>query len=377
MSTEQVWGHKLSRRQLFKFSAGLGLAAIAPELTVNARTQYLEKTRLASPPLLLPSIENESLIYGTHPHNNDHEYIWETEAHLGSPPQIANFFLYEIGDDQPELFSSMTYVANNGILPKLSWGYEGTLFNKHHFDPSPFIRLIDRCKALDYPILFRPFYEMNSSWARKWWPSCDSPDAFKLGWGRLIELITSRKAFNLLPIFSPNDSVSGYPFNEYYPGNDQVFGVGLDSYNKYSYNPFDIRHYTHPNLSPRAMLGPDIKSLQQLTQFSKPILLTEINSSLDHGKGAWVQGSIEFAAQAGVVGWTIFEWNKAGIAVDEIAWATWFYKDLVQALSRELKKSLYRPKLSPTLENTYQLVEHLQTTTLQNKVSFKTLLQTV
>jgi mannan endo-1,4-beta-mannosidase len=80
-------------------------------------------------------------------------------------------------------------------------------------------------KAFNFPIIFRPFHEMNGDWF--WWgSSCCTTDEYKAMYRLTVNYIRRAGLRNILYAWSP-DAISGL---EFYPGDDYVDILGMDIY---------------------------------------------------------------------------------------------------------------------------------------------------
>lgn len=124
-------------------------------------------------------------------------------------------------------------------------------------------------KELGFPIVFRPFHEMNGNWF--WWGSDNCTPAEYIKLFRLtVDYLRSKKVNNLLYAWSVNVD----PAFEYYPGDDYVDILGLDSY--------------EPGIAPWNMDNKLVKSLQKLTDYAdstnKIAALTETGCRKENGQ---------------------------------------------------------------------------------------------
>lgn len=82
-------------------------------------------------------------------------------------------------------------------------------------------------KELGFPLLFRPFHEMNGSWF--WWGNHSdalTPAVYKKLFSLTVDYLREKEVNNVLYVWSP-DSEAAF---EYYPGDDYVDVLGLDMY---------------------------------------------------------------------------------------------------------------------------------------------------
>lgn len=80
-------------------------------------------------------------------------------------------------------------------------------------------------KALNHPLTFRPFHEMNGNWF--WW-GCDncSPEEYIKLYQLTVNYIRAQGVDNVLFVWSPDKKAR----MDYYPGDDYVDILGLDIY---------------------------------------------------------------------------------------------------------------------------------------------------
>ena len=104
-------------------------------------------------------------------------------------------------------------------------------------------------KELQFPIIFRPFHEMNGEWF--WWgrDNC-TPNEYKELYRLTIDYIREKGVNNLLYAWSPDKTAS----MEYYPGDDYADILGIDIY-----EPGIMPYSTHEIM---------INSLTKLTDYA-------------------------------------------------------------------------------------------------------------
>lgn len=78
---------------------------------------------------------------------------------------------------------------------------------------------------LQFPIVFRPFHEMNGNWF--WWGSRlkGGPDTYRRAYQILVEYLSARSEY-ILFCWSPDKALA----SEYYPGDAYVDIIGMDGY---------------------------------------------------------------------------------------------------------------------------------------------------
>lgn len=82
-------------------------------------------------------------------------------------------------------------------------------------------------EELGFPVLFRPFHEMNGGWF--WWGSHSeafTPEKYKQLYQLTVDYLREKEIDNVLYVWAPT---SGYVF-QYYPGDEYVDVLGLDMY---------------------------------------------------------------------------------------------------------------------------------------------------
>ncbi len=97
-----------------------------------------------------------------------------------------------------------------------------------------FDRVIDIVKRFDFPIIFRPFHEMNGSWF--WWHA-NNPARYVELWKLTVNYFNKHGSHNIIWCWSPNYSSRDYW--TYYPGDEWVDVLGLDAYEVGSSVPID------------------------------------------------------------------------------------------------------------------------------------------
>lgn len=322
---------RLTRRRFLKLAlAGAGLA-LAPELVTQLHNLNVRFER-SRRPKLLDTISPASVAFGSSPHYNSLEFLSRTGEAIGKQPHWVNLFAAgnrPLARD-PQLLPEIRAAQNRGLRFILSWGMGIKFVNA--------AVLAEDLAVIEEPFYFRPWYEMNGVWTQDWYGQF-TPGEFVSHWWQLRETFA-----RVLPqakfIFSPNATNVAPAFVEYFPGADYVDAVGLDVYHKYSYSPFNLRHYLFSDLSPEETLGPDIATIQDLAP-QIPWLITEINASVEFGRARWLAEAVAYAVSAGAKAWLTFDWNKAQAAWDEYDWAIINHPELVQALRHELGRDYY------------------------------------
>ena len=105
-------------------------------------------------------------------------------------------------------------------------------------------------RELGFPLVFRPFHEMNGSWF--WWGKrwCTT-DEYKAIYRLTVDYLRNAGIKNLLFAWSP-DAISGM---EFYPGDDYVDILGMDIY--------------EPGIDPQKSTAKMLKGLGVLTDYAE------------------------------------------------------------------------------------------------------------
>jgi mannan endo-1,4-beta-mannosidase len=162
-------------------------------------------------------------------------------------------------------------------------------------------------RELGFPLVFRPFHEMNGNWF--WWGTDNcTPEEYQKLFRITVDYLRKNKINNLLIAWSVNVDVSF----EHYPGNDYVDILGLDSY--------------EPGIEPWNPMEKFIASLGQLTDYAakhqKVAALTETGCRKENGKFRYSDKYPKF--------WTehILEPILADVKAKRIVWMlSWYNAD--------------------------------------------------
>ncbi len=131
-------------------------------------------------------------------------------------------------------------------------------------------------------ILLRLGHEMNDPYRYPWGPQNNSAVEYIAGWKHVKEIFKEEGATNVLWIWSPHPAY-GY-FKEFYPGDDQVDYVGINTLN----------YGTVASWSKWWQLD-DIfgKYYGELSAFNKPMMLTELGSLATGGsRSEWFANAL-------------------------------------------------------------------------------------
>jgi mannan endo-1,4-beta-mannosidase len=201
-------------------------------------------------------------ITGSHPAFIESDFMWYSQSDSFKIRDIeAMKQAYERGSvlgycwHLRGMNSHSFYAREKGISLSDSLLVKNILADKHR-DSNPslnwFLTQMDSLvipvfKELKFPLIFRPFHEMNGEWF--WW-GCDNctPDEYKQLYRLTVDYLRQKGVDNLLYAWSPDKQA----LFEYYPGDDYVDVLGLDIYEP------GIMHYsTHEAMiaNLRTMVG--------------------------------------------------------------------------------------------------------------------------
>ncbi len=136
-------------------------------------------------------------------------------------------------------------------------------------------------KALNAPILLRPFHEMNGDWYS--WAVAGKEQAHINAWRHMVTIFREEGATNVKWVWCPNERYAGDagPYAGYYPGDAYVDYLGLDGYN-----------WAASNGSPWLTFDDIYRdSYDEITALSPtlPVMLGEYGSHTAPGdKAAWI-----------------------------------------------------------------------------------------
>lgn len=352
---------KLSRRDFLQ-AAGVSAATatIYPGIFIGILEAFSaghtlmssEERRLLQPPRLLTDVQNNSIICGSHPHQNSLKIALESAEVLRRKPQILGFFAktYRPFSADPELLATINNTAEAGILPLISWGEKIPTANQD------IELLIDQLKEIKCPFLLRPWFEMQGSWARgkDGWYGNFTDQEFIYNW-QIMRVEFKQKLPNAYFVFSPNSTDIADSFEKLFPHPDYVDVIGLDAYNKHSPSLFDPRHYLCPNLRPEQVFGPDIATCQRIAP-NTPWMLTELGS-IDTPN--FTRDAIDYAIRAGAAAWMTFEWNKRHLSWNEADWQVSSNPLLVDQLRQELSQDHYFRNQCDGIDAVYETLHKL------------------
>ncbi|HEX5527690.1 MAG TPA: glycosyl hydrolase [Solirubrobacterales bacterium] len=159
-------------------------------------------------------------------------------------------------------------------------------------------------KAWGHPFLFAPWWEMNGNWYA--WGR--SPD-FIAAWRHFHDLVVAQGATNVTWTWDVNSIWSDPESKElgkYYPGDEYVDWLGLDSYN-WGRNPVQPDRWT----TPEQTLSPTLKILGEVAP-GKPVAIVE-DASTEYGgnKADWIREMLTsyLPHHPEIKAYLWFEWN--------------------------------------------------------------------
>jgi hypothetical protein len=245
-------------------------------------------------------------------------------------PGVVNYFL--TGTDQCEynrLCLNIDWCMANGIVPMVSWG--PSTKNIFGGDERTYLSQLADTFAQKGPVLFRPYYEQNLMHCFPWnAPHTGSKDFIQI-WKNAYTLMKEWSPDTKI-VFSANTTgLEALPIDARFPGSEYVDMTGLDAYNKYNPNLFQIGHYIQPDLTPRDLIGPDLFTLMKLAPDKPPPIITELNIQRDE-RSAWLKEALQYSYACGVRLVNFFQWDKTGQGIGETDWS--FHEDTATEMRR-------------------------------------------
>ena len=181
-----------------------------------------------------PTTSDVKDVVGDHPgvHGSDFHFLIDKDPHERVAHTIAAKTAYESGamvtfdfhwlgkyggtHDWQEQDGDILYnvVHNDDSNGDVTWFYESL---------DKVLRIVNQ--DLRFPIVFRPFHEMNGNWF--WWGSKlkGGPETYRRAYQLLVEYLSERTEY-ILYAWSPDKALA----LEYYPGDEYVDIVGVDGY---------------------------------------------------------------------------------------------------------------------------------------------------
>lgn len=213
-----------------------------------------------------------------------------TLAPAGTAPRWVLFFR-DLGANRGFPLGAVEAAHARGLTPIISleltiWGRGGDYLqaiNDGQYDDW-FRAWGTGAAAWGRPVLMRFGFEMNGDWFG--WGQ--RPEAFVAAWRRAHRLISDTGADQVQWLWSPNvlygEQTLETGFTPYYPGPAYVDLVGLDGYN------FGDHHSQwHSWQSYGDVFGP---SIDAITTFPHPLLISEIGCADDPRKAAWLADAL-------------------------------------------------------------------------------------
>lgn len=181
-----------------------------------------------------PNTSDVKDVVGDHPgvHGSDFHFLIDKDPHERMAHKIAALTAYESGAiltfdyhwlgkygethswDKNDAKILYNVVHDNDKTGDVTWFYQ-------HLDEV--LEVVNN--DLQFPIVFRPFHEMNGNWF--WWGSKlkGGPETYRRAYQILVEYMSERTDY-LLFCWSPDKTFD----LEYYPGNEYVDVIGFDGY---------------------------------------------------------------------------------------------------------------------------------------------------
>ncbi|MBK1875240.1 glycoside hydrolase family 26 protein [Pelagicoccus mobilis] len=181
-----------------------------------------------------PATSDLKEVVGDHPgvHGSDFHFMIDKDPHEIVAHKVAALTAYESGsmvtfdfhwvgkyggthswhkEDAKILYN---VVNDNDKRGDVTWFYQSL---------DEVIRIVN--EDLQFPIVFRPFHEMNGNWF--WWGSKlkGGPETYKQAYRILVDYIKERSDYFLF-CWSPDKDLT----LEYYPGSEYVDIIGFDGY---------------------------------------------------------------------------------------------------------------------------------------------------
>ncbi|HVD86768.1 MAG TPA: glycosyl hydrolase, partial [Solirubrobacterales bacterium] len=160
-------------------------------------------------------------------------------------------------------------------------------------------------KSWGHPFLLAPWWEMNGTWY-PWGRSADFVDA----WQHFHDVVAGQGATNVTWTWITN-AIWSDPASDptpYYPGNDYVDWVGIDSYN-WGLGPAQPERWRSPNQT----INPTLNIVKGLTNGERPIAITEEASSEYGGnKADWIREMLTtyLPRHPEIKAYVWFNWNQ-------------------------------------------------------------------
>lgn len=220
--------------------------------------------------------------YGQEGDAPENEAAWDLfERHAGKKVAVLN-------EDQPWCSfnqTDMNKTAARGAIPLVTMGLPEsvTLAEVREGKQDAAIKKwAQAAMAWGHPFFLGPWWEMNGAWFS--WGR--SPD-FVPAWKHFHDVVVAQGATNVTWTWITNAIWSDPESNptQYYPGNEYVDWVGIDSYN-WGLNPAQPDKWRNPDQT----ITPTLDIVNKLTGGKKPVAIVEEASSEYGGnKADWIR----------------------------------------------------------------------------------------
>lgn len=281
-------------------------------------------------------------ITGQNPAVYESDFMWHSDPKLVAPDKTASIKAFERGaviaycwhlrGKESDSFYSKSedgFTADKELLKKIVAG--GTR------DDNPELNwlytkldtlVIATIKEFGFPIIFRPWHEMNGGWF--WWgkDNC-SPDEYVQLYRITVDYMRTQGLKNVLYAWSPDTKLT----MEYYPGDEYVDILGLDIYE------MGVVHYKTTEMVVEELT----KMTDYATAHGKVAAITET--------GLRIQNGIYYYPNETPNYWTkyVLETILSNEKTNKIAWVlSWYNADW----SKQRKSQFYFPYRG--LENDFE-----------------------
>jgi hypothetical protein len=308
----------MERRQFLKLCAyGLGSLFLVPPIIKGADyaimySRSVTEERNVQP--ILRSPQANSLVFGFAPNGNNFDRVQSFDKYSCSAIKVIN--LFASWDSNDWNVNEVRKVIKQGKIPILSLNpWDNDQFNINDFET--YIPLVEKkmkfFKDLGVAIL-RFGFEMNGIWIPDY-----EPEAFVKAYRRFIEIAKSVNP-HIQSLWCPNVTILAHEITPYYPGDDYVDYNGLDGFDHWSENIFNLMHYCLPDLTFQQLFGKDVATVQRIAP-NKPIIIAEVGTARGDSASEWMNNALrEIKSWKNVTGLSIFGWNKTRASFVEKNW---------------------------------------------------------
>ncbi len=271
-------------------------------------------------------------------------FLWYQHINQSLDTDIA----YGIAAQGRTLQLSWEPIPNPKPAPFDPTVYQLKKFTRGDFD-TDLRRWADELRDFGYPVLFRPFCEMNGDWT--YWggnTNGNVPADFVPAWRHVHDIFVQEGATNVQFVWSPNrDGSVGdaiYTFDNYYPGDAYLDYIGFSGYNWGNLYTVPPCTWDSNWQNPVQVFGDSYDVMT--ARSNKPIIISEMASPEQGGdKAAWIT---EF-------------FNQLPARFPRIVAVTWF-----NLLNREeclVADTDWRVQSSPTAQAAFAAgIQHLDET---------------